>query len=328
MDNVVSSCRVRFARNINGVPFVKNIDQTQVESIIDRAYTTVAKSNYGNFIKHRIKDMDILDAKVLQERRLISEDLVQNREYGTAIIDDLEQVSLMIMEEDHFRLQCIMDGLDLYNAYDRLSAIDEVIGQEFGYAYDLRLGHLTSCVTNVGTGMRAGALLFLPGLSITQEIEKNINVASNFKIAIRGYYGEGSSNDGFFYQISNQCTLGLTERDILQSVTSTINHLSKSELAARQMLLDRDGVALRDKVGRAYGVLTNAYTLNTKEFMSLIAMVKLGASLDLLRFKDNTKIDKLIVDCQPAKIMSICNGKDASERDIYRAKIVARTLKI
>jgi protein arginine kinase len=231
------------------------------------------------------------------------------------------------MEEDHLRLQCIMDGLDLFSAYNKLTPLDDALSLSFGYAYDLRLGHLTSCITNVGTGIRAGALLFLPGLSITQDIEKSINIASNFKIAIRGYYGEGSSNDGFFYQISNQCTLGLGEQEILQAVTNTINHLAKSELNARQMLFEKDSVALKDKIGRAYGVLTNAYTLNTKEFMSCIAMVKLGVSLGIIKFKDPQKIDKLITDCQPASIIALGGGKDSVERDIFRAKISARVLK-
>ena len=326
-NEVVSSCRVRLARNIDRVPFCKNIDAQQAESIISTAYKLFSDCNYGNFLLHRIKDMQILDAKVLQEKRLISEDLVQNREFGTAIIDELEHVSLMLMEEDHFRLQCIMDGLNLFEAYERLEPIDDMLSQEFGYAYDLKLGHLTSCITNVGTGIRAGALLFLPGLSIAQEIEKNISIASNFKIAIRGYYGEGSTNEGFFYQISNQCTLGLSENEILQSVTNTINHLTNAELAARQMLLQKDGISLKDKVGRAYGVLTNAYTLSTKEFMSLIALVKLGISLDLLKFKDSQKIDKLIVDCQPAKIVSLCGETDEEKRDMYRARLASKVLK-
>ncbi|MCL1944441.1 MAG: ATP--guanido phosphotransferase [Firmicutes bacterium] len=327
-NDVVSSCRVRLARNIDGVPFGKKIDQGQIDSIIATAYGMLSNSNLGQFLLHRIKDMDLLDAKVMQEKRLISDDLIQNSENGAAIIDEFEQVSLMLMEEDHFRLQCIMDGLNLYEAYERLIPIDDILSQEFGYAYDLQLGHLTSCITNVGTGVRAGALLFLPGLTITQEIEKNINIASNFKIAIRGYYGEGSGNEGFFYQISNQCTLGLSEQEILQSVTNTINHLTQAELSARQTLLKNDGVSLRDKIGRAYGVLTNAYTLTSKEFMSLIALVKLGASLDLIKFKDQAKIDKLILDCQPAKIISLCGEKDVKERDIYRARLTAKTLKI
>lgn len=327
MDNeVVNSCRIRLARNIDGVPFGKHVDAAQAEGIISTAYEVFNKNIKGNFLLHRIKDMDILDAKVLQEKRLISDDLVQNREFGTAIIDDLEQVSLMIMEEDHFRLQCFLEGLNLFEAYDRLMPIDDMLSQEFGYAYDLKLGHLTSCITNVGTGIRAGALLFLPGLSITQEIEKNINIASNFKIAIRGYYGEGTTNDGFFYQISNQCTLGLSEQEILQSVTNTINHLTKAELSARHMLLKTDGIALRDKISRAYGVLTNAYTLSTKEFMSLIALVKLGVSLDLLKYKDSQKLDKLIVDCQPAKIISLCGETDEIKRDMFRAKLTAKVL--
>ncbi|MDR3021606.1 MAG: hypothetical protein LBU60_02875 [Clostridiales bacterium] len=325
-NDIVSSCRVRLARNIEGVPF-KGVHGTQAEDIISKAYTTIQDTKKGNFLLHRIKDMEFLDAKVLQEKRLISDDLMQNREYGTAVIDDLEQVSVMIMEEDHFRLQCIMDGLNLKEAYSKLESIDDALSNSFGYAYDYRLGHLTSCITNVGTGIRAGALLFLPGLSITQDIAKGINIASNFKIAIRGYYGEGSSNDGFFYQISNQCTLGMSEQEIIQSVTNTINHLAVAELKARQYLLERDSVSLKDKIGRAYGVLTHAYTLTTKEFMTLIALVKLGVHLGLVKFKEPNKIDKLITDCQPASIIALSGGKDAAERDVFRAKLAARVLK-
>ncbi|MCL2599127.1 MAG: hypothetical protein FWD76_04365 [Firmicutes bacterium] len=337
-NDITLSCRVRLARNILGLPFVSKLPKEKASENVNKVYNALKNFSLGgqaggsqecnNFLLYRMSDMDLLDTKVLQEKRLISEDLALNKASGAAIIDESEQVSIMVNEEDHLRLQSFESGLDLYKAYHRLSKIDAYLGKVIGYSVSPRLGHLTSCVTNVGTGMRAGALLFLPGLGMSRTIEKTISLASNFQISIRGFFGEGSENDGYFYQISNQRTLGLTEKEILDSVTSVIAHLVQAEQSARHGIYSANQVVLKDKVLRAYGIVTNAYCLSSKELMEYLALVKLGHSLDILRLDDVKKLDKLIEECQPAQITAIGDGLyDPIERDVYRARLVAKSIK-
>lgn len=331
MDNKVNeialSCRVRLARNIDGERFINKLESNNASQNVNKVYN--ALKLVDKFTLYRMRDMGDLDIRVLQEKRLISEELASNRESGAAIIDESEQISIMVNEEDHLRLQCFESGLDLFKAYNRISLLDNALSKSIGYSKDEKLGYLTSCITNVGTGMRAGALLFLPGLEMTQSIEKTIvSLASNFKISIRGFFGEGSDNDGYFYQISNQRTLGITEQEILESVTSVINHLVREELKARQLVLALNKIALPDKVLRAYGIITNAYTLSSRELLEYAALVKLGHSLNILQLDDVKKIDNLIQECGPARITAIGDVPDNPiERDIFRAKMAAKAIK-
>jgi len=332
MDNNVNeialSCRVRLARNIAGQKFIGKLDSNGASTNVNKVYN--ALKPIDKFTLYRMSDMDELDTRVLQEKRLISEELASNKESGAAIIDESEQISIMVNEEDHLRLQCFETGLDLFRAYNRIAAIDDVLTKSIGYSKDEKLGYLTSCITNVGTGMRAGALLFLPGLGMTQSIEKTIiSLASNFKISVRGFFGEGSDNDGYFYQISNQRTLGITEQEILESVTNIIKHLAIEELKARQLVFALNKIILPDRVLRAYGIITNAYTLTSRELLEYAALVKLGHSLNILQLDDVKKIDNLIQECGPARIIAIGgDGLDNPiERDIFRAKMAAKAIK-
>jgi len=330
MDNKVNditlSCRVRLARNIKSLPFMSRLQKDKASENVNKVYNIL--KSVDKFTLFRMSDMSTLDVRVLQEKRLISEELASNRASGAAIIDESERLSIMVNEEDHLRLQCFESGLDLYKAYQRLSKVDNILARNIGYSTSDRFGYLTSCITNVGTGMRAGALLFLPGLGMSRSIEKTISLASNFKISIRGFFGEGSDNDGYFYQISNQRTLGLTENEILESVTSVINHLVKAEIGARQMIYAMNEIGLRDRVLRAYGIMTNAYTLSSKELMEYAALVKLGHSLNILKLDDVKKLDNLIQECQPARITVISEGlDDPTERDIFRAKLAHNAIR-
>ncbi len=333
-NSVVISSRVRLARNVAGLPFPHKLRREHGAMIAKQVYDALAKS--GTYNLNRVSASNELDLDVLKEKHLISEDLLR-AENGAAIINDAETVSIMINEEDHIREQCILRGFRLDEAYREIDKIDDVIGEKVKYAFDPKLGYLTCCPTNIGTGMRASVMMFLPALSLTNGIESYVNAVSRLNMTVRGVYGEGSKADGFIYQVSNCKTLGISEEEIISSVDNCINSLVEAELAARDKLFRSDGAAIRDRVGRAWGILTNAYSLSTDEFMSLMAYVKLGAydGYGLIKITDPDRLEKLVTEAQPANIVNIsgkaldgdASGISPARRDIMRASYVSKTLK-
>ena len=332
--NIVISSRVRLARNVEGLPFPHKLRYERAAVIAKEVYDALAPT--GTYNLYRVANSGELDLDVLKETHLISADLLHT-DNGAAIINDSETVSVMINEEDHIREQCILRGLGLEKAYEQINAVDDAIGAKIKYAFDERLGYLTCCPTNVGTGMRASVMLFLPALALTDSIENCVSAVSRLNMTVRGVYGEGSKAEGFIYQVSSCKTLGVGESEIVSSVTKCIDSLVESELMARDRLFHANGAQIRDKVQRAWGLLTNAYSLSTEEFMSLMAFVKLGAyeGYGLIELRDADRFEKLITEAQPANIINI-SGKaldgdmrsvTASQRDILRASYVAKTLK-
>ena len=326
LESTIVSTRVRLARNIAGYPFPSKINAVQAGEIIRLVNTEANRASVFNL--YRMNDISRLVARCLMEDHLISADLIANTEFGAALIDEEERFSIMINEEDHIREQSILKGFNLKEAYEKINAVDDCIAARIRFAFDPRLGYLTSCPTNLGTGLRASVMMFLPGLSITKNLDSCVNAVSRLNMTVRGVYGEGSDADGFLYQVSNQKTLGVSESEIIQSVETSINHIVDTELRAREVLLRNNETELKDRIMRAWGVLTNAYTLSTDEFMRLTAFVKLGVYYGLIRVSDRARLEKLITEAQPANLINI-SGKqlDAAERDLYRAAYVGKTLR-
>ena len=295
-DDVVISSRIRLARNVNDIPFPSRLNDERASLIARKVYDSLQAGD--SYDLYKMSNISEIDGNVLMEKHLISADLLNNNQFGAAIINESETVSIMINEED------------------------------IRFAFDPRLGYLTSCPTNLGTGLRASVMMFLPGLSITKNLDSCVNAVSRLNMTVRGVYGEGSDADGFLYQVSNQKTLGVSESEIIQSVETSINHIVDTELRAREVLLRNNETELKDRIMRAWGVLTNAYTLSTDEFMRLTAFVKLGVYYGLIRVSDRARLEKLITEAQPANLINI-SGKqlDAAERDLYRAAYVGKTLR-
>lgn len=333
INDVVVTSRVRLARNLDKVPFPHKLGDERALTLAKKVYEAACRCPVDeefdrSYSLYRMGSIAALDGEILKEKHLISADLLGNKKYGAAIINESETVSIMVGEEDHIREQCIMHGLSLIDAYKKLSRIDDELARDLDFAYDGKLGYLTCCPTNLGTGMRASAMMFLPGLSITENLEKCVNAAARLNMTVRGVYGEGSDADGYLYQISNQKTLGVSEAEIVSSVQSCIKYVAEAEFAARRELMKANRTLLTDKIMRAYGILTNAYTLDSKEFMELLAMLKLGVHYGIIEVSDRGRLEKLVTDGQPANILGL-SGKDldAEGRDLFRAAMVARTLK-
>ena len=333
-EDVVVSSRVRLARNSAELPFPHKLSGSNADLLTSKIYTVMQNIKpkdsgvQDDFVLYRMKAISKADGLVLKEKHLISSDLLENVEYGAAIINESETISVMVGEEDHIREQCILPGLTLRQAYKRIDEIDDEIASAIKLAFDPDLGYLTSCLTNLGTGMRVSAMMFLPGLSITGALETTLNKFARLNMAVRGVYGEGSKADGFLYQISNQKTLGISEEDILSSVQGCIMNIAEEELEAREKILAGNETELRDKIMRAYGTLCYAYRLTTKEFMEMLAFVKLGVFYGFIKIEDVKQLEKLVTYGQPANVASYApDAKTREKRDIARAEYVSKVLK-
>jgi len=234
----------------------------------------------------------------------------------------------MLNEEDHIRAQCFSDGFDLPKMYLKIDQIDNAISKELKIAFDDNFGYLTACPTNIGTGLRASVMLFLPALSLSGSIQPVIRQLKRIGLTVRGMYGEGSEAEGDMFQITNALTLGVSEEYIITKVQEHVLDLCESEKQQREELYEDNRVSLRNKCQRSLGILLHAYTLSTKEYYELISDVKLGICLGILPFVSISKIDDLTTRIKPAHIIKY-SGRDldATERDIARANYVAHTLK-
>ncbi len=323
---LISSSRVRLARNVRGLPFPSKLYGESIYNVILKGATDAADFGY-NF--YNMGQLSQLEREALVEKHLISRNLVERDQIGAVIISKDEQVSVMVNEEDHIRAQCIAPGLNLEYCYDVINAYDDRLSSHLDIAYDSEFGYLTSCITNLGTGMRASCMMFLPALTATGQMKGVARLLRSRGLTIRGVYGEGSEAEGRLYQISNNCSLGVTEQQILSGVKDAVLRIAEDEAECRYRLMEETGrYNFEDKVYRAYGVLTTARVLTSKEFMDYMAIVKTGISLDVKPLSKVEGLDALILNAQPANLCLMEGGRELNpaERDVARAKFVRETL--
>jgi len=327
--DIVMSSRIRLARNLADYPFIRrcnDIDKANIESTVRERLT--ANSNLSNIGFINVAELNLLDRQLLVERQLISRELANSEGARSVAIDEPEQLSLMVNEEDHMRLQVIKSGLDLGGAWDLINHLDNEIESKLTYAYNQQLGYLTACPTNVGTGMRVSVLVHLPALVITKQIEKVFRSAQKMNLVVRGLYGEGSQAMGDFYQVSNQVTLGKSEKDLVYLVDDVIDKVLKYERKARDFLISEKQNDLFDKVSRAYGMLQSAQQISSEETMHLLSRVRMGVSLGLIGELEIPEINQLFIRTQPAHLQKIHSSElDTDERNIERANYLHDQLK-
>lgn len=321
---VVLSSRIRLARNFAQYPFPNLTDGKMRDEIASRV-DDILKNCSLSFERKNMKDLSDVDRQLLVEKHLISPDLAKLD--GAAFISGDESISVMVNEEDHIRIQAMTSGFDIDRAYDLANKIDTLIENEADYAYSEKFGYLTSCPTNVGTGMRASVMMHLPALCMTGEISKIISSVSKFGIAVRGLYGEGSRASGDIFQISNQITLGISEEETITNLKSVAESIIERELEIRTKLSEDNIIKLADRVWRSYGILKNAQVLSSDEFMKLASDVRLGAVMGIIGSVNTETLNELETIVQPAGILKAV-GKDmsAEQRDFERAKIVRERL--
>jgi protein arginine kinase len=328
-DDLVLSSRVRLARNLKDIPFPHKLDEAKGKEVIklveDAFYTSTTMKD--NYITKCLWDSDNINNRFYFEKHLISPKLLTNSSKSAFIIDNDETVSLMINEEDHIRLQCINGGLNLDDAYDMADKLDNLLEENLDYAFDEKLGYLTTCPTNLGTGLRASVMIHLPALTLNNEIEEILNALSQVGMTIRGLYGEGSKAFGNIYQISNQITLGLSEEDILNNLKAVVNQIINQEKLSRERSLKNHKNEIEDKIFRALGILSSAVLMSTSECLSLLSNVRFGVETGLITDVDKSILNALLVETQPAALQSINNVKlSEKDRDFNRAKLIREKL--
>lgn len=336
MDNISStvvSTRIRLARNIEGYPFPSHLkSQKQAREIIRLVTSGLSRLDGFSDDEFQLYFMDVISdeqAENLKENHLISPNLINNKRYSAALINRDESVSIMINEEDHLREQCIVKGLDLPLAYSTMSRIDGAISATMKFAYDEQFGYLTACPTNLGTGLRASVMFFLPALTINGVMPKVVRSISRLGLTVRGIYGEGSEAEGYMYQISNEVTLGVSEEEIISQVEEVVKKVCELEESERETLKNgASALDVKDDCLRSLGILTNCAKLTTGELIKLAANVKLGACLGYIPLDDVSPVDELAVRMRPSNInLAADRILTPLERDVYRADFVSKYLK-
>jgi protein arginine kinase len=326
--DIVISSRIRLARNLADYPFISRAtagDRTEIERTLRERVTQAPAA--AELVYLDVNKLEGLDRQFLVERQLISREHADAEGARGVAIDPQERVSLMINEEDHLRIQVMNSGLSLQTAWEQISAIDDLIESRVTFAFNDRLGYLTACPTNVGTGMRVSVMLHLPALVITRQVEKLFRSLQKISLAVRGLYGEGSQAMGDFYQISNQITLGRTEGDLVKQVGDVVPTIIEYERKAREFLVRESQETLHDRVSRAFGILRTAQTISSEETMHLLSSVRMGVNLGLIPDLEIPLLNKLFIYTQPAHLQKLTGSElDTADRNIERARYLRRHL--
>lgn len=329
--DVVFSSRARIARNIANIPFpsiMKPEYGEQVAEKIKDCFINQKSPKEPHFDFMYMRDVPAVERQILVERHLASRDLMENAEVSALLLDSKEKITVMINEEDHIRMQCILPGLQLDQAWETLSQVDDVIEEKVDYAFNEKLGYLTSCPTNVGTGLRASVMMHLPALTMNKQMNALLQTISKIGLTARGIYGEGTEALGNVYQISNQITLGPSENDIISNLLIACNQIIDKERIARKAVYKATGIQFQDAVWRSIGILENARMLELKEFMALISQIRLGVSMGVISELTLEEVDKLMTIGQPAGVVKK-TGKtvEGNEINIARADVIREMMK-
>ena len=328
-DDIAISTRIRLARNLKDTPFPIAAPENILKKSVLAVQLASEKSNkLKNPFFMEMQNLNDLDRAILFERRLISLDFSVRPRCSALIVSKQEDLSVMVNEEDHIRMQAIHSGLQLLNVWDRIDKFETSISSQIPFAYDQNLGFLTSCPTNVGTGMRASVMLHLPGLALANQVQPLIHGINKLGLAVRGIFGEGTDNLGNLCQISNQSTLGESEVDIIKRLEMVISQIINHEKNARSKLLETSKNLLLDNIGRAYGSLKYSYIISSKEALNSLSMLRLGVDMGVIKTVDIHTVNELFILAQPAHLQKYA-GKALSqkERDEIRASLIREKLK-
>ncbi len=328
-DDIAISTRIRLARNLKDTPFpICASDADLKKSVLGIQLAAEKASPLKDPIFLKMDNLEDIDRATLFERRLVSLDFSVKPRFSALILSRNEDISVMVNEEDHIRMQSIHSGLQLVEVWSKINEFESALSKQIPFAFDQNMGFLTSCPTNVGTGMRASVMLHLPGLALAGQIQPLIQGVNKLGLAVRGIFGEGTDNLGNLCQISNQSTLGETEEDIIKRLGMVIAQIINHEKNSRSKLLETNRDFLLDNIGRAYGSLKYAYVMSSKETLNSLSMLRLGVDMGVIRTVDIHTVNELFILAQPAHLQKYA-GKSLSqeERDRMRATLIRDKLK-
>ncbi|MDQ0215681.1 protein arginine kinase [Oikeobacillus pervagus] len=328
--DIVLSSRIRLARNLHDYKFPTVFTVEEAKDIVTNMAESLKYDERVSSLELLImEELRPLDKRVLVEKHLISPMLAENSNYGAVFLSKDEDISVMVNEEDHIRIQCLTPGLQLKEALEKASGLDDTIESHIRYAFDEQNGYLTSCPTNVGTGMRASVMMHLPALIITQQMNRIIPAINQLGLVVRGIYGEGSEALGNIFQISNQITLGKSEEDIVNDLLGIVYQIIAQERSAREALVKTSNIQLEDKVYRSFGVLTNSRIIESKEAAQCLSDVRLGIDLGYISNISKTILNELMILTQPGFLQRYAGGPlRPNERDVRRATLIRERIKM
>ena len=326
IDTTVVSTRIRLARNLRAYPFPVKLKKAQAEEIVRLVRGALSEIDHG-FVEYDMWNTHPEQIRLLQEQHLISPALAA-KSGGAAFVSSDRHVSVMVNEEDHLREQYILKGFNLYKAYERMNGLDDAFQCRLDFAYDKRLGFLTACPSNVGTGMRASVLMFLPGLERSNALKSLLPTLKASGLTVRGMFGEGTAAEGFSYQVSNERTMGVSEKEILDQMMQVTLKICELEIREREKMRAADMITLKDGCLRAYGLLTNCALLPLKELTDGMVQIKLGLALGFFKAPNAAAFNDFLADMRPAsfRLENGLQGASEKECDMQRAQIVQRVL--
>ncbi|MBQ3125278.1 MAG: protein arginine kinase [Clostridia bacterium] len=326
-DGIILSTRIRLARNIEKTPFPSILKKEEKEKVRGVLSDSILKSNSTlskDFELFKLDEMTAVEKSAMAEEHLISPQMIKDNE-GAVLVNKDKTMSIMLMEEDHIRLQIIKGGYCLDEAFDLADKVDNVMEESLTYAFDEKFGYLTACPTNVGTGMRASVMMHLGALVMTGNITRVLQSFSGMGIAVRGLYGEGTDAEGALYQISNSVTLGLSETEIIEKLKTVVERISEMEKQARKMLMKNREDDLKDKLMRSYGILKYAVKITSKEAKTMLSEVMLAQNMGIIDSDGKMTPLELIIKTSPS-VISGDGGLSPEERDKKRAELIRNNL--
>lgn len=325
LSDIVISSRIRLARNVEGISFSPWAGQAELKNIFEISRQIVEEDSLfrdSNFLL--LDELTPLESQFLVEKHLISIYHAQEKHpYRGCVFNQKETLSIMINEEDHFRIQYLLSGLQLNNIWKLINKIDNEIEKKVTYAFGVKEGYLTSCPTNVGTGMRASIMLHLPALAMIDGINDILKAISKIGYVVRGFYGEGTEVMGNLFQVSNQITLGFSEEEIIDNLEKVNQQIISKEQKARRDLLSNSKNQLEDEAWRAYGILSNMRIISSAEAMELLSKLRFGVELGIIPHPNLGTLNELMLLIQPAYLQMLA-GKDLDpfSRDLQRAILI------
>ncbi|MDX1973161.1 MAG: hypothetical protein SFY68_11580 [Candidatus Sumerlaeia bacterium] len=328
--DVAVSSRMRYARNVHGFRFAPYADGPTLEKIEDRVHSAVIQSSLlREFACYILDDLQPRERQFLKESRLISKEMEKGGKNKRAYVSRDASASLLVNEEDHLRIQTLAGGINFTGPLRQLDTIHEELTETLAFCSSERLGFLTACPTNVGTGFRASVMLHLPGLNLLKKVEKSLSGIAHHGLTVRGFYGENTEYIGDYYQISNEMTLGKSVEEILQVVQSVLERVVENEKEARFELFKAHAGSTEDQIWRSYALLSHARRMDTVEAMNLLSKLRLGIENRMFPDLTHLQLNNLIMEIQPAHVEYRRRLEKGEEtRDEFRASYLRRLLKL
>lgn len=330
--DIAISSRVRLARNLEALPYPLIASKEQLSSVLSQTKEHFAEQEHEQFGRLTLLNMEELspnERRMLVEKHLVSPNLTKDGTNRGVLLSQDESLSVMVNEEDHFRIQCLLSGFQLEQGLAYANMMDDWMEEKLDFAFDEKRGYLTACPTNVGTGLRSSVMMHLPALVLTKQLNRILPAINQLGLVVRGIYGEGSEAQGNLYQISNQTTLGSPESEIIKDLSSVVAQLIQHERAAREQLLTNSQNKLEDRIFRSYGILSYSRRIETKEAMERLSDVRLGIDMGIIKDVKGSILNELMVLTQPGFLQHYAGeGLKPKERDWRRASLIRERLNL